>query len=81
MRALDESNNLSVFKIGIVIFAFAFFIISYLIEEFIVDRSWFKTLGKTIVRKKAPKNRYKIIQQEVKRDSQWPYIGRVTFDK
>ncbi len=81
MRPLDESNSVSVFKVGIVIFAFTFFIISYMTEEFIVDRSWFKTFGKTIVRKKVPKNRYKIIQQEVKRDAQWPYIGRVTFDR
>ncbi len=33
------------------------------------------------MRKKVPKNKYKIIMQDVKNDIEWPYIGRVTFEK
>lgn len=81
MRELDSSNDISSFRIGIVLFALMFLMVSSMTEEFIVDRSWFKTFGKTIVRKKVPKNKYKLIQQEIKKNVQWPYIGRVTLDR
>ena len=53
----------------------------YYYQEFVVDTDWFKRLGKVIVRKKVPKNKYKLIESDVKKDAQWPYVGRVTFEK
>ena len=48
-------------------------------KELVVDSAWFKKVGKLVVRKKHPKNKYKIIAQDIEKDSQWPYIGKITF--
>jgi hypothetical protein len=79
MKKLDESNPISFFRTSLVAVAFGFFLLSYLIEEYIVDSLWFKKFGKVVMRKKHPKNKYKIIAQDIAKDSQWPYIGKITF--
>ena len=31
------------------------------------------------MRKKQPKNRYKLIKQDLLNDKSWPYVGRITL--
>jgi hypothetical protein len=49
------------------------------IKEMIVEKDWYKRFGRVVVRKKQPKNRYKLIMQDLKTDKTWPWIGRVTL--
>jgi hypothetical protein len=58
------------------LFIFKFYIFK---KEKIVSRQWFKNLGSKILRKKEPKNRYKIIKNKVLNDKDWPYMGTSTF--
>jgi hypothetical protein len=50
-------------------------------KDFIVSSTWFKKLGKVLLCKRKPKNKYKIIKQGLERDAQWPYVGKVIFEK
>ena len=79
MKTLDPDNAVSWFRFSLVGIAFVNFILAYLVEEFIVDKDWYKRFGRVIIRKKQPKNRYKLIKQDLLNDKTWPWIGRVTF--
>jgi hypothetical protein len=81
MKELDPGQDISAFRINIVFIAMIFFVLSCSIEELVVNSSWFKRFGQCIMRKKQPKNKYKLLKQEIEKDVQWPYIGRITFEK
>jgi hypothetical protein len=49
------------------------------IKEFIVEKEWYKSVGRAVMRKRQAKNKYKLIKQELKNDKTWPWTGRVTL--
>lgn len=75
---LDPQNQISVFRISYVFIALLFFLLSYAIEELIVDTNWFKRLGRMVLRKNRPKNRYKLIQRNILSDTNWPLVDKTT---
>ena len=44
-----------------------------------MEKDWYKRFGRIVVRKKQPKNRYKLIMQDLQKDKTWPWIGRITL--
>lgn len=80
MKKLDPKNDFSPFRFTLVCLGFIFLVFSYAIEDTIVDTEWFKNIGKKIIRKKEPKNKYKRIQKDIDVDAQWPIINKITFN-
>ena len=61
-------------------FIFQNFSLFWFKKEAIVDTKWFKKLGRVVLRKKQPKNKYKIIKQDLVKDKEWPFINKTTFE-
>ncbi|CAF0752314.1 unnamed protein product [Brachionus calyciflorus] len=80
MKKLDSDNSLSIFRFTIVGLAVIFFVLSYALEDSVVDTEWFKNVSKKITRKKEPKNKYKKIQKLLDNDPQWPYVDKIIFN-
>merc|ERR1719468_161735 len=79
MEKLDPGHSISFYRISLLVTAFIFLILSLIAEELIVDTVWFKKFSSKITRKKKPKNKYKIIQNSLKNDKEWPLINKSTF--
>ena len=45
-----------------------------------MEAVWFKTFGKSVMMKKQPRNKYKLIQRQVLADPHWPYLGHTTVE-
>ena len=66
------------YRLILLLFAFANLLICIFIEKAIVERRWLKNLLHFVIRKKQPKNKFKIIQREMNQDG-WPNVDPMEF--
>ncbi|XP_014665999.1 PREDICTED: probable cation-transporting ATPase 13A3 isoform X2 [Priapulus caudatus] len=55
------------------------FLISFIIEVFIIDSKLLKKIFRLCCKKRRPKNRYKVIEQELNALPDWPPVNEVTY--
>ena len=53
-------------------------ILCIFIEKAIVERRWLKKIVHFVIRKKAPKNKFRVIQTEMDQEG-WPYVSPMNY--
>lgn len=79
MKHISDDNM--PFKITLLLLVACNFVLAYLIEQFLVDSKILKQVISICKRRKEPKSKYKILENELKRSHHWPPVGQVTFDE
>lgn len=51
----------------------------YVLQSVFIPSTWFSRFINKIRRKKLAKNKYKIIEQKLSEDSDWPPLGGITM--
>ncbi|XP_055335607.1 polyamine-transporting ATPase 13A2-like [Paramacrobiotus metropolitanus] len=57
------------------------FVTAFVLEEFMIDRTWFKRVIRALRRKKASKSRFKLVRRELLKKPNWPPVGETTYTK
>ncbi|KAI0219960.1 putative cation-transporting ATPase 13A3 [Lamellibrachia satsuma] len=55
------------------------FLCAFIVESVFIPSTWFSRFINKIRRKKLAKNKYKIIEQKLSEDSDWPPLGGITM--